>query len=522
MNVAENLYEYLKHNDRAEITGFGTFYVKTSSAQINELTGTIDPPKREILFTKQLSDDKAFVSFMAEKEFISEQTAYTWVKQYGDALTDKLSSGKKATIGKLGTIAKGVLDEYVFTPDEKLNLLDSSFAFSPLKNVQTFDADDKPPQVETLHTQNTSMPKEFEDKKSEIEKHIQQAKQIKQEDKITETSSQTQTRIIKHSEAQIDTDVEKPTSETQVEPLSVDATPKEDKTEQTIDRASEFNENVVVEDIKPLEASENSETSQKEDIKEDIALEKELHDEAKEIVKKHTKKHNRINKDNSMPKHNRFWKILFFVVLILIVLCTAFVICHRMGCFKDIAFLKPVTDKLSYYIPVKQDDKPVVNPQPTQTPTESITQEDIDTETLTEIPSQETDLTPVSPVANNKPTKANKTKNKKTSSDKEQTSQPVNTSEPTEVVDNTPVLTQSYSKLGFDVVSGKFADKSKAEKGARKAKRLGYDGYVLTKLEAGTPMYYVSYGSRRTLHEANDLMQSMQESLGGSYYVISR
>ena len=90
-------------------------------------------------------------------------------------------------------------------------------------------------------------------------------------------------------------------------------------------------------------------------------------------------------------------------------------------------------------------------------------------------------------------------------------------------VDNaSPVVVQNYSRLGFDVIGGSFSSRANAERLARKAKSLGYDSYVLSKVKSGTPIYYVSYGSRRTLKEANDLMARMVENLGGEYYVISR
>ena len=108
MNVAENLYDYLKHNDRAELIGFGTFYVKNTSARINDLTSTIEPPKRELFFTREQTDDKSFVSFMAQNEFISEDTAYTWIKQYADSLNEKLVS----KVGKIGKRTVGRIQFY--------------------------------------------------------------------------------------------------------------------------------------------------------------------------------------------------------------------------------------------------------------------------------------------------------------------------------------------------------------------------------------------------------------------------
>lgn len=164
MNVVENLHDYLKHNDKAELVGFGTFYVKNSSAQINESTLSIEPPKRELFFKKELTDDRGFVKFMASHEFISEDTAYTWIKQYSDSLIEKIQSGRSIVLGKLGTIQKGVLDDYAFTPDKNLNLLDDAFALGTLQDVQTFDNEEN--RVELIHTKpiETTEPLQNSDK----------------------------------------------------------------------------------------------------------------------------------------------------------------------------------------------------------------------------------------------------------------------------------------------------------------------------------------------------------------------
>ena len=532
MNVSENLYDYLKHNDKAELIGFGTFYVKNSSAKINDLTGTIEPPKRELFFTKEQKDDKSFVAFMAKNEFISEDTAYTWIKQYSDSLNEKLSAGKSCTLGKLGKISKGLLDDYDFQPNNELNLLDDAFAFSSLKNVQVF-SDDDTAEVGLLHTKKTEqavnqnvqpeqkMPQQFADQKAEIERQIQEARQIKEENKIQETSSETDARIIEHTQATVNSDVEAPKSEEKIEELNVDATPTEDKTQETVERAAQFKEKVVVEDIKPAENIEQAKSENEDtDITED-----ELERKAKEILKRHSKsdKKNKIKQPRQKRVHIRIWFVLFCIVLFLLVVCSAFVGAHWMGWLKDVKSLKPVTDKLSYYIPVRKAKEVKVEKPLAKFQVETMTEESYTGEIEYQEPEQPT--MPFATTNNNKAKlkKAANDKLKKVKQEKHETVKPVTQikQEP-EIVDNTPVLTQNYSKLGFDVVAGQYADKAKAEKAARKAKRLGYDGYVLSKIKSGTPVYYVSYGSRRTLNEANDLMQSMQNRLGGSYYVISR
>lgn len=84
------------------------------------------------------------------------------------------------------------------------------------------------------------------------------------------------------------------------------------------------------------------------------------------------------------------------------------------------------------------------------------------------------------------------------------------------------VIVQNYSRLGFDVIGGLYSERLNAETAARIAIKKGYDSYVLVKEEDGTFLYYVSYGSRRSLKEANDLMEKIVEESGGKYYVMSR
>ena len=531
MNVAENLYDYLKNNEKAELVGFGTFYVKNSSAKINDLTGTIQPPKREVLFTKEQTGDRSFVSFMAKNEFISEDTAYTWIKQYSDSLNEKIASGRTITLGKLGQIEKGLLEDYTFTPSEDLNLLESSFSLGELKNVKTFDSNDE--KVDLIHTKEQQeaqpvqqdMPKDFADMKSEIELQIENAKKLKEEEKIQESEQQTEQRIIQHSEATVSSEVEKPQNQTIEEiKADIDNATREDKLQQTIERAAEFKENVVVEDIKPAKEDKKEEETEKAAA---IAPEDALKKQAEEIVKKHSKKDKQVKKVKRTNKRTRNWLILLWIIITLLLLCAAFVGCHWFGLFKDIEFLKPVTDKLSYYIPVRES-KPVKAEQPlADTNTESA-MENTDTEEI--FVEQEKMIEEPAPIynqnntANGQTAKANTKQNtvkKNNNKEKEQEEIVVPQDEPV-VEDNTPVVVQNHSKLGFDVVSGSYADKAKAQEQAKKARRLGYDGYVISKLKNGTPVYYVSYGSRRTNSEATDLCTLIKNRLGGDFYIISR
>ena len=529
MNVAENLYDYLKNNDKAELIGFGTFYIKSHSATINTLTNTMTPPKKEVLFTIEQTNDMNFVKFMAKHEFISEETALTWIKQYSSSLKEKIDSGRTYTIGKLGKLTKGTLGEYVFASEENLNLMDDSFALGELKNIKTFDIDQNQ-KVDFVHTkpekeiavenkvevEKVEEGKQMaieEERQKDIKQRIEEIQKLKEEEKIQESEPETTTRIIRHTEATIQTDVEKPVAEKEVtQKVNIDSTPSEDKTEKTIKEAEKQKDNIIVEDIERNELSEQEELRKKA---QEIIDRNKKEKENPSIVPpqmKRTRRHN---------NRKRGWLIVFWIIVLLILLCGGFICAHYFGLLKNVKFLEPITNKLSYYIPVKKEAKTtkVIKPQtitPTETPQEQAVAPEVE---QTPYIGQQSNIPTPEPRAKiaKKTAKNNKNTKNKTQKQTKPNQQPV-----VRVDNNAPVLTQNYSKLGFDVVGGSFGTKSQAENLARKAKSLGYDSYVLSKIKSGSPIYYVSYGSRRTLREANDLMQSMMNKMGGNYYVISR
>ena len=73
-----------------------------------------------------------------------------WIKQYSESVKEKVENGKQVQIGELGVLSKDFYGNYVFESSEKLNLLDNSFAFAPLKDVKTFDNSDE--SIEMIHT----------------------------------------------------------------------------------------------------------------------------------------------------------------------------------------------------------------------------------------------------------------------------------------------------------------------------------------------------------------------------------
>lgn len=503
MNVVENLYEYLKHNTNAEIPGLGTFSVKTSSAQINESAGTIIPPSRKVVFEKRLADNKDFINFMAKREFISAETAETWIKQYSSSLIAKLEKGETVQLDKLGTLKQGYVGEYTFTPQDNLNLMDDVFALGELKNIKTYQSHTE---IEPIHTKTEPAVEPVVEENLEtnaIANEIAHSETIKEEDRIQETQQQTEERISQHQEIEIDS-VTPTNAGEEIEPLHTDIA-LENETETYQEPQAEPEEmNTPV--------SETSDNVQEQSIDE-------LQQEAMDILSRYDRSEESVKKNKKHSKNRKkVWFVIFWIVLALLLLCAGFVGAHYMGWLKNIDFLKPVTEKLSYYIPVREvpqkaSVKPVV-----ATPTETTDNEPVEVSPTEVLNAEILNPEGVNAEQNTKKQTAKTTKPAATPKAPE-TKKP---EQEAPVVDNSPVLVQGHSKLGFDVVGGSFDSKQKAEAGARKARSLGYDGYVISKIKNGNPIYYVSYGSRRTFKEATDLMQGMVNKMGGSYFVMSR
>ncbi len=507
MNVAVNLYEYLKENDSAELVGLGTFYVSTQSARISSLTGEIRPPCRKLTFKAEENNDMSFVINMAEKEFISHETALVWVKQYAESLKEKIQTGKKVQIGDLGVLSKDYLDNYVFEASEKLSLMDNSFAFAPLKEVKTFDNNDETIEVIRTIDPENKVEEVVEESMPQVEEEPVVI-QIKQEETIQPIVEEPIKETVEHTEAVVFSEKEELVQEGEVkEELQVETQAEETE-------LKEIEKEVEIEDIKPADEDLRERAQAIIDASKREKEEKEA--EEKEKNKKKDKK-----KKKAKKRKKRILLTILFILLFLILACGGLVAAHYFGLLKNYKFMNPISEKLSYYIKPKAQEAVVAV---VETPTETIVEEIIETtESSTETILEEVQANPIpapKPIRNNTNANVTTTTKKATAKQEKKEEAPQQPIEST--VDNSPVVVQNYSKLGCDVVCGSFKDKAQAEKKARKAKSLGYDSYIINRVQGGEQVYYVSYGSRRSLDEANRLAVKIKEKIGGDFYVISR
>ena len=225
-------------------------------------------------------------------------------------------------------------------------------------------------------------------------------------------------------------------------------------------------------------------------------------------------------KKKAKKRKKRVLLIILFILLFLLLACGGLVAAHYFGLLKGYKFMDPISEKLSVYIKPKTQKAVVVS---VETPTETVVEEEVSQETMTETESEVVlEEVKQNPIPKPKPINQAKKKTTQTNNAPKQEAEKKTEQVETSTVDTSPVLVQNYSKLGCDVVGGVYKDKTTAEKKARKAKSLGYDSYILQRVQGGEQVYYVSYGSRRTLSEAEKLATKIKEKIGGDFYVISR
>ena len=197
------------------------------------------------------------------------------------------------------------------------------------------------------------------------------------------------------------------------------------------------------------------------------------------------------------------------------------VLAHYMCWTKNIKQLDPLTEKLNNYITPKCEEVKKTIVIPVQTPTTQVEETPIEEELSSEI--TPVDETKAEVQATKKPTQPKKEVVAKPKPLKP-TGEKDNPPKPTAEIDySKPVTMQPVSRLGFDVVGGTFENLTNAQQAARKARSLGYDSYIVSKSQDEKTKYYVSYGSRRTMSEANSFMNTIVKKHGSSgFYIISR
>lgn len=104
MNFSLPLLEYLKKQTSVSLSGFGTFYLHTINAVLDQEGKNILPPGAEVAFKPETSgDENKFVQFLSKQKNISLIEAEIEIKKQINYWNATLYKDKKVQIEHLGT-----------------------------------------------------------------------------------------------------------------------------------------------------------------------------------------------------------------------------------------------------------------------------------------------------------------------------------------------------------------------------------------------------------------------------------
>ncbi|MBN1252905.1 MAG: SPOR domain-containing protein [Bacteroidales bacterium] len=164
MELDKYIKELLFFNDTIIISNFGGFEKFTESAQIDQDTGIIHPPRVKVKFRPELTKASGVLSnYIAEKENISKDEAETKINKAVQTWENDLKGGSKIIISDIGIIS---LDK---SSNKNFELTGSLSDFPEAFGLPTLNVEEQiPKNIKNLDKQTNKPEKEKSTSKKEV------------------------------------------------------------------------------------------------------------------------------------------------------------------------------------------------------------------------------------------------------------------------------------------------------------------------------------------------------------------
>ena len=104
MNFSALILEFLNKQGQVNIPGFGVFYLKNTNAAVDNESGHILPPGKEVAFRTEITEKEGnLVDFVAQQKKLSQIEAEIEVKKLTNFWNSTLEKDGKITIENIGT-----------------------------------------------------------------------------------------------------------------------------------------------------------------------------------------------------------------------------------------------------------------------------------------------------------------------------------------------------------------------------------------------------------------------------------
>lgn len=138
--------------EKVTIPGYGSFIAKHKSAEIDDKTGEIKPPTKEITFDANQKEDDGLLRGALVASGITEEEASKELIYFKNTIETKLSSNEKFEIDDIGFLTKDKKGTILFTQTENTSLLPENvglasiqFGSDEINKVTKINTTQKPP-----------------------------------------------------------------------------------------------------------------------------------------------------------------------------------------------------------------------------------------------------------------------------------------------------------------------------------------------------------------------------------------
>jgi len=128
--------ELLHQHDCVVLPDLGGFVANYKPAQVHPIRHTFDAPSKGISFNKNLiQNDGLLANYLVQHDNCSYQEACQRIENYVIKIQQELKQGKKVTLQDVGTLLLDPTNNILFTPENSLNFLLSSYGLSSFQKL---------------------------------------------------------------------------------------------------------------------------------------------------------------------------------------------------------------------------------------------------------------------------------------------------------------------------------------------------------------------------------------------------
>ncbi len=152
LTVEQLIGDLLLQHNCVIVPSFGGFVAQRTSAKIDSAKGVIIPPKKSVLFNKQLiNNDGLLIAALSRANSVPYSEAAEEVQAHINEWEARLQMGGRITIDRVGNLFYDQERNLCFEQDRFYNLLLESFGLSSVHFVSVADAEAKESHQAILH-----------------------------------------------------------------------------------------------------------------------------------------------------------------------------------------------------------------------------------------------------------------------------------------------------------------------------------------------------------------------------------